>query len=88
MGILLQRGILIGCVMSAPIIVAWFNANSILVMLGQDPKIAELAAVYLPALSPAMLSGQVTECFKKYQMAQVRSCWCTTFTEDEFFRLV
>lgn len=73
MGIVLQRGILVGSAVSVPIIVAWCHAERILVALGQDVQVSASAAVYLRAIAPAIVAVVVAECIKKYQIAQVRS---------------
>lgn len=72
MGIVLQRAMLIGGAVSIPILVAWYHARRILIALGQNPEVAASAAVYLSTIAPAIVPDVITECVKKYQVAQVR----------------
>jgi MATE family multidrug resistance protein len=46
-GLALQRGVVLGLVLSVPIGLAWLAARPVLVHLGQDPQIAARAASYL-----------------------------------------
>ncbi|KAI8339611.1 mate-domain-containing protein [Chlamydoabsidia padenii] len=63
LGIILQRSILIMGVFCIPVSVVWYHAETILVMMGQDPNLASLAQVYvnwsLPVLMPMMISTAI-----------------------------
>ncbi|MAG33316.1 MAG: hypothetical protein CL908_20765, partial [Deltaproteobacteria bacterium] len=51
----LQRGLVISVVISIPLMILWASTEPLLVWLGQDPVVADLAQTYLLARLPSAL---------------------------------
>lgn len=71
-GVVLQRGVLIGVVMSIPIILFWAHIEPLLLLLGQSPAIVAQSVPYLICISPLLLVTALAECFTKWLTSQVR----------------
>ncbi|SAM02654.1 hypothetical protein [Absidia glauca] len=63
LGIILQRSILIIGTFCVPVAVVWYHAEEILIMMGQDPKLASMAQVYanwsILVIMPMMISTAI-----------------------------
>ncbi|CAG8444347.1 9244_t:CDS:2 [Ambispora gerdemannii] len=69
-GIFLQRAIVIILLGFCPIAITWWEAESILVLLKQDEKLAHKAGLFLRYLLIGAPAYLVFECLKKYLQAQ------------------
>ena len=71
LGVVLQRALLICWLTALPICALWAHAAPLLRALGQPPAIADGAALYLHAAAPCIFLIAITECLKRYLLAQV-----------------
>ncbi|CAG8444360.1 9245_t:CDS:2 [Ambispora gerdemannii] len=69
-GVHLQRGVIIVLIGMMPIAMLWWEAERILVVLGQDKELSKMAGVYLRYLLPGAPAYLLFECVKKYLQAQ------------------
>ncbi|CAG8756500.1 14377_t:CDS:2, partial [Ambispora leptoticha] len=69
-GVHLQRGVIIILVGIMPIAMLWWEAERILVILGQDKELSKMAGVYLRYLLPGAPAYLLFESVKKYLQAQ------------------
>ncbi|KAJ3370167.1 hypothetical protein HDU84_001484, partial [Entophlyctis sp. JEL0112] len=53
-----------------PIVILWTFTEDLLLLAGQDPVIAELSGKYTLLLIPALFPAVVSECVKRFLMAQ------------------
>lgn len=70
LGIILQRALLVTAAASVLIIAFWTNMGKLLILLGQDAAISQLAARYIQMLTPALVFSGISECLKRYLMTQ------------------
>ncbi|KAI5059253.1 hypothetical protein GOP47_0025572 [Adiantum capillus-veneris] len=70
LGIYTQRAILVLNVTSIPLAFAWANIESILLLLGQDPRIASKAGEYGIWLIPTLFAAATSQPFVKFLQAQ------------------
>lgn len=70
LGLYLQRAVLICCAVFLPIAAVWLRSESLLNALGQQPDIAAGAATYLIWLAPCLFISALTECTRRYLLAQ------------------
>ncbi len=62
----LQRGLVIACVSSIPLMALWIATGPVLVLLGQDEKVAELAGSYMIARLPSALGFNLFIALRQY----------------------
>ena len=72
-GIVTQRAVLINIVAAIPIVLMWTNMSSILLWLGQEKEIAQMAANFLLLSVPQLFCSVVTVALEKFQTVQVTS---------------
>ncbi|KAG0257282.1 hypothetical protein BG011_004049 [Mortierella polycephala] len=70
LGLHLQRAILVLMVIFVPIAGIWLSSAYIFSLLGQEPALAEHAALFLKGLLPGAPAFLIFECVKKYLQAQ------------------
>ncbi|KAG9327312.1 hypothetical protein KVV02_007088 [Mortierella alpina] len=70
LGLHLQRAILVLMLMFVPIAGVWLSSEYIFSLLGQEPALAEHAAIFLRGLLPGAPAFLIFECVKKYLQAQ------------------
>ncbi|KAG0240789.1 hypothetical protein BGW41_006647 [Actinomortierella wolfii] len=70
LGLHLQRAILILMLLFVPIAGVWLSSTHIFALLGQEPDVAEHAAIFLRGLLPGAPAYLIFECVKKYLQAQ------------------
>ncbi|DBA93746.1 hypothetical protein WJX82_004690 [Trebouxia sp. C0006] len=70
LGIILQRALLVTAAACVLVVSFWTQMTKLLVFLGQDEVISQLAARYIQMLIPALAFSGVTECLKRYLMTQ------------------
>ncbi|KAF9972802.1 hypothetical protein BGZ73_004007 [Actinomortierella ambigua] len=70
LGLHLQRAILILMLLFVPIAGVWLSSSQIFALLGQEPDVAEHAAIFLRGLLPGAPAYLIFECLKKYLQAQ------------------
>jgi len=70
LGVILQRALLIEFVISLPICILWYFSEPVLLLLGQDEKVAELAGTYCKVMIFGLYPLFVYEVLKKYLQAQ------------------
>ncbi|KAF9186749.1 hypothetical protein BGZ51_001774 [Haplosporangium sp. Z 767] len=70
LGLHLQRAILVLMVLFVPISAIWLSSAHIFSLLGQEPALAEHAALFLKGLLPGAPAFLIFECVKKYLQAQ------------------
>ncbi|KAF8986866.1 hypothetical protein BGZ52_007301 [Haplosporangium bisporale] len=70
LGLHLQRAILVLMVLFVPIAGVWLSSEHIFLLLGQEPALAEHAAIFLRGLLPGAPAFLIFECVKKYLQAQ------------------
>lgn len=56
MGVYLQASCILSAIVSTVISIMWWYSDRILILLHQDPEIAQLAAIYLKYLIPALFA--------------------------------
>ena len=66
----LQRGLVVSFIFCIPISLLWLNAESMLLLLGQSPKIAQLAGTYCKWSIPGLYPMFVNECLRRYLQSQ------------------
>jgi MATE family multidrug resistance protein len=66
----LQRSFLIVILVCIPVAFLWSNTSSLLILVGQDPKLATLSGQFLVHLIPGLLPISIAECLKRYLQAQ------------------
>lgn len=69
-GVYLQRSLVICGLASLPLIAGFTQAPRILRLMGQDPEISALAGQYLLGLAPALVGSGLTECLRRFLVAQ------------------
>jgi MATE family multidrug resistance protein len=62
----LQRGLVIACLSSIPLAALWIATEPLLVMLGQDENVAELAGSYMLARLPSALGFNLFIALRQY----------------------
>ena len=62
----LQRGLVIACLSSIPLTALWIATEPLLVMLGQDENVAELAGNYMLARLPSALGFNLFIALRQY----------------------
>jgi hypothetical protein len=75
-GIVMQWVILIDFCIAVPILLIWLHISPLLIALGQDPRIADLAGTFLLWCSPQLLLTAVGVSVEKFQTSQVRVPCC------------
>ncbi|KAG0612798.1 hypothetical protein M758_6G052700 [Ceratodon purpureus] len=70
LGIYVQRAIFVLYLVCIPITVVWWNMDDLLVFLGQDPKISELAGVYARYLIPTVFAVATLQPVVKFLQTQ------------------
>lgn len=70
LGIYMQRAIFVLYLVCIPIALAWWNMDSLLVFLGQDPQISELAGVYARYLIPTAFAVATLQPLVKFLQTQ------------------
>ncbi|KAG0363361.1 hypothetical protein BG005_001159 [Podila minutissima] len=70
LGLHLQRAILVLMVLFVPIAGVWLSSEHIFALLGQEPALAQHAALFLRGLLPGAPAFLIFECVKKYLQAQ------------------
>jgi MATE family multidrug resistance protein len=70
LGKTLQRGIIVSSILCLPIGLLWYYCSSILVLLGQDPYISELAGTFTRWMIPGLFPLFLSEMLKRYLQAQ------------------
>ncbi|KAG0568985.1 hypothetical protein KC19_6G056800 [Ceratodon purpureus] len=70
LGIYMQRAIFVLYLVCIPIAVVWWNMDSVLVFLGQDPQISELAGVYARYLIPTIFAVATLQPLVKFLQTQ------------------
>ncbi|KAG0325341.1 hypothetical protein BGZ99_000755 [Dissophora globulifera] len=70
LGLHLQRAILVLMLLFVPIAGVWLSSGYIFSLLGQEPALAEHAALFLKGLLPGAPAFLIFECVKKYLQAQ------------------
>ncbi|KAF9333300.1 hypothetical protein BG006_003807 [Podila minutissima] len=70
LGLHLQRAILVLMVLFVPIAAIWLSSEHIFLLLGQEPALAQHAAIFLRGLMPGAPAFLIFECVKKYLQAQ------------------
>lgn len=66
----LQRSIVVIFLISIPISILWTYTEPILLLAGQDPKIANLAGLFTFYMIPGLFPNLVADCLKRYLQAQ------------------
>lgn len=69
-GVYLNRGRLICAALTVPLIIIFVFSNSILVALGQDPQIAQVARVYVCVLIPGVYAMGQFDATRKFLSSQ------------------
>jgi MATE family multidrug resistance protein len=62
----LQRGLVIACASSIPLMALWIATGPILALLGQDEKVADLAGSYMIARLPSALGFNLFVALRQY----------------------
>ncbi|KAJ3334634.1 hypothetical protein HDU93_007592 [Gonapodya sp. JEL0774] len=70
LGKILQRAFLLVTMVTVAVSIMWWNAEFVLVALGQDPEISKLASVFIRYLIPGFLPSMLFECMRHYLQAQ------------------
>eukprot|EP00878_Enallax_costatus_P024109 GHUV01025702.1.p1 GENE.GHUV01025702.1~~GHUV01025702.1.p1 ORF type:complete len:494 (+),score=51.79 GHUV01025702.1:73-1554(+) len=70
LGLVLQRALLITWLTCLPIMLLWAHSEGLMLHLGQQPAIAQGAAMYLWHITPTLFMGATVECLKRYLLAQ------------------
>ncbi|KAG0212489.1 hypothetical protein BGX28_006256 [Mortierella sp. GBA30] len=70
LGLHLQRAILVLMLLFVPIAAIWLSSEHIFSLLGQEPALAQHAAIFLRGLLPGAPAFLIFECVKKYLQAQ------------------
>ncbi|XP_024368330.1 protein DETOXIFICATION 17 [Physcomitrium patens] len=70
LGIHMQRAIFVLYLVSVPIAVVWWNMDTILIHLGQDPEISALAGVYARYLVPTLFGAATLQPMVKFLQTQ------------------
>jgi MATE family multidrug resistance protein len=66
----LQRGLVIQAVLSIAIIILWFNTEQLLLLLGQDQRIAMLSGEMARWLAIGIFPNLVSSCIQRYLQGQ------------------
>lgn len=70
LGIYLQRAVFVLYLVALPIAVVWWNMDTVLVFLGQDPEISEMAGVYARYLVPTIFAVATLQPLVKFLQTQ------------------
>jgi len=70
LGLHLQRAILVLMLLFVPIAGVWLSSEYLFLLLGQEPALAQHAALFLRGLLPGAPAFLIFECVKKYLQAQ------------------
>ncbi|KAF9917360.1 hypothetical protein BX616_001262 [Lobosporangium transversale] len=70
LGLHLQRAILILMLLLIPIAGVWLSSEQIFLLLGQEPALAQHAAIFMRGLLPGAPAYLIFECVKKFLQAQ------------------
>ena len=65
-GLALQRGLVIACLSSIPLMALWIATEPLLVMLGQDENVASLAGNYMLARLPSAIGFNLFIALRQY----------------------
>lgn len=66
----LQRGIVVSFFLCIPIALMWWFSEAILLALGQEPEIAQIAGLFIKWMIPGLFPIFLNECLRKYLFAQ------------------
>ncbi|KAJ3369357.1 hypothetical protein HDU91_007278 [Kappamyces sp. JEL0680] len=66
----LQRGLVVGLVLTFPIALMWWFAEPLLLSLGQDPEISRISGLFIRWMIPGLFPLFANECLRKYLFAQ------------------
>ncbi|KAI8899250.1 mate-domain-containing protein [Globomyces pollinis-pini] len=66
----LQRGLFVCLLLCIPIAVLWYNAEVVLLLLGQDPQISALAGDFTRWMIPGLYPVFINECLRRYLQCQ------------------
>lgn len=69
-GLALQRGIVLGLVVSLPVAVLWWTTDHAMVLLGQTPELAALARTYVVVQIPSLPVFMVFVALRQYLQAR------------------
>jgi Na+-driven multidrug efflux pump len=72
LGVVTQRGIWILGLTLFPVFIIWFNTESLLLLIQQDPCVARLSAVYVKIFATALPALFLFFMLQRYLVAQVR----------------
>ncbi len=62
----LQRGLIVATLISIPLAILWLGTADVLVLLGQDPAVSELAGAYMLARLPSALGFNLFVAARQY----------------------
>ncbi|KAI8098782.1 mate-domain-containing protein [Halteromyces radiatus] len=66
LGIILQRSLIIMGLFSIPVGIIWYHAETILITMGQDPKLASMAQIYLDWTIPVIYPIFITTAIRRF----------------------
>ena len=66
----LQRGLVVSFIFCIPISLLWLKAESVFLLLGQSPRIAQLAGTYCRWSLPGLYPMFINECLRRYLQSQ------------------
>ncbi|CAO3677123.1 unnamed protein product [Umbelopsis vinacea] len=69
-GLQLQRSLVIMALLMAPVSILWWYAEKVFLVLGQDPVVAQKAAVFVRMMIPTAPAFGIFEALKKFLQAQ------------------
>jgi len=69
-GVAFQRGMILNTLLTAGIVGLWWQAEPMLLLLGQDPALSKAASRYILLESPALWFAGLFEGLKRYHAAQ------------------
>ncbi|KAI8582725.1 hypothetical protein K450DRAFT_226613 [Umbelopsis ramanniana AG] len=69
-GLQLQRSLVIMGLLMAPVSILWWYAEQVFLLLGQDPVVAQKAAVFVRMMIPTAPAFGIFEALKKFLQAQ------------------
>lgn len=70
LGIYVQRAIFVLTLACVPVAVLWWNMGPLLIQLGQDPTIAEMAGRYLRCLIPMLFASAIVQPLIRFLQTQ------------------
>ncbi|KAI8899252.1 mate-domain-containing protein [Globomyces pollinis-pini] len=66
----LQRGLFVCLLFCIPISILWYNAEDVLILLGQEPEISKLAGTFTRWMIPGLFAIFTNECLRRYLQCQ------------------